>query len=152
MNAFLDGARREPNPGRIVWETERPAHNGRFGWLRVSQLGRVTVEAEREDHNRLVGGDRDGRLAFPRRRPSGRVVARRDGNTIVLETSGVRRVALLLSPDVFDLDRPITVIANGRTLMQRVVPRSTATLLTWAARDRDRSVLYAAELLLSLER
>ena len=53
---------------------------------------------------------------------------------------------LLLSPDQFDLNRPVTVIVNGRPVFDGRVPRDVRTLVAWAARDNDRTMLFAAEL------
>jgi hypothetical protein len=83
---------------------------------------------------------------FPRRKPSGRVDVVRRGNVVEASTEGVRAFTLLLSPSIFDFRRPITVIANGRTVHEGVVEPSVATLLKWAARDNDRTMLYAAEI------
>jgi hypothetical protein len=41
---------------------------------------------------------------------------------------------------------PVQVTVNGRGAFMGAVKRDTATLLTWAARDNDRSMLYGAEL------
>jgi hypothetical protein len=57
----------------------------------------------------------------------------------------VAAFTLLLSPDQFDLNRAVTVVVNGRTVFERVVQRDIRTLLKWAARDNDRTMLFAAE-------
>jgi hypothetical protein len=83
---------------------------------------------------------------FPRERPSGRVDLVREGNTVRARTSGVEAFTLLLSPDVFDFSKPVTVIANGKAVFERRIERSLVTLTKWAARDNDRTTLFAAEL------
>jgi len=62
----------------------------------------------------------------------------------------VAEFTLLISPDAFDLSQPIKVSANGRTVFEGRVEPSTATLLKWAARDNDRTMLYAAEINIKL--
>jgi hypothetical protein len=57
----------------------------------------------------------------------------------------VAAFTLLLSPDQFDLNRAVTVVVNGRTVFERVVQSDIRTLLKWAARDNDRTMLFAAE-------
>ena len=52
---------------------------------------------------------------------------------------------LLLSPDQFDLNRAVTVVVNGRTVFDGIVQKDVRTLLKWAARDNDRTMLFAAE-------
>jgi hypothetical protein len=83
---------------------------------------------------------------FRRPRSSGRVDLVRDGNTIRATTRGVAAFTLLISPDVFDLARPITVVVDGRIMFNGRVEKNLATLMKWAARDNDRTMLYAAEI------
>lgn len=78
--------------------------------------------------------------------PVGRVDIRREGNQFRAQTRGVAAFTLLLSPAVIDFARPITVIADGRTVFEGVVQKSVATLMKWAARDHDRTMLYAADI------
>lgn len=87
---------------------------------------------------------------FPTPPSAGRVDLVRDGNTITATTRGVAAFTLLLSPDVVDFARPITVVADGRTVFNGPVTKSVATLLTWAARDNDRTMLYGAALPITL--
>jgi predicted esterase len=87
---------------------------------------------------------------FPRRSPSGRVDLLRRGNTVEASTQGVRSFTLLLSPSIFDLRKPLHVVANGRTVFAGMVEPSVATLLKWAAADNDRTMLFAAELRIDL--
>jgi hypothetical protein len=83
---------------------------------------------------------------FPRRGGGGRVDLTRDGNLVRAVTRGVERFTLLLSPDVFDFSRPVTVVANGRTVFDARVEKSLETLVKWGAIDQDRTMLFAAEL------
>lgn len=83
---------------------------------------------------------------FPAPRASGRVDVVRDGNTIRANTRGVAAFTLLLSPDVIDFSRPVTVVADGTTVFDTRVEPSVDTLVTWAARDNDRTMLYGAAL------
>ena len=87
---------------------------------------------------------------FPREHESGRVDVERSGNGVRVRTRGVAAFTLLLSPDQFDLDRDVTVVANGRTVFNRQVRRDIRTLLEWAARDRDRTMLFGAALAITL--
>ena len=89
---------------------------------------------------------------FPRRKPSGRVDLVRRGNDVEVSTHGVRAFTLLLSPSIFNFDLPVKVIANGRVVFDRIVEPSVATLLKWAARDNDRTMVFGAELNIALDR
>ncbi len=78
--------------------------------------------------------------------PTGRVDLVRDGNTVRASARGVGAFTLLLSPDVFDFSRPITVVVDGKTQFEGIVKKNVETLMRWAARDNDRTMLYGAEL------
>lgn len=82
--------------------------------------------------------------------PSGRVDLVREGNTIRATTRGVGAFSLLLSPDAIDFAKPVVVIADGKTVFSGRVQRRLDTLLTWAARDNDRTMLYGAALPIAL--
>lgn len=114
----------------------------------------VDREGNRRRINVLFGPGPSGEsapvLAFPRPRPTGRVDLERRGNEVEAATSGVRRFTLLLSPRQFNLDEPVKVTANGRVVFEGMVPRSTQALMDWAIRDRDRTMLYLAELPIDL--
>jgi membrane-associated protease RseP (regulator of RpoE activity) len=83
---------------------------------------------------------------FEREKPSGRVDIVREGNTVRATTRGARAFTLLLSPDQVDFAKPVKVIANGRTVHEARVTASLATLTKWAAADNDRTMLFGAEL------
>jgi hypothetical protein len=82
---------------------------------------------------------------FPRPRPSGRVDLAKTGNVVRATTRGVAAFTLLLSSDAFDLARPITVETNGQVVFNALVQPAVGTLMKWAARDGDRTMLYSAE-------
>ena len=91
------------------------------------------------------------RPLFDRDEPSGRVDLMRHDNTVNASTHGVTAFTLLLSPDQFDFTRPITVVANGRTVFKGRVEKSVRTLVKWAAIDDDRTMLFGAELHIRVE-
>ncbi len=87
-----------------------------------------------------------GIVMFPHREAWGRVDLVRVGNTVNARADGVAAFRLLLSPDVFDFSQPVKVVVNGRVAFYGRVERSVATLVKWAARDNDRTMLFGAEL------
>ena len=87
---------------------------------------------------------------FAHRRPTGRVDVVRAGNTITANTRSVDTFTLLLSPEVFDFSKPVTVVANGTTVFAGRVSKSLQTLMKWAARDNDRTLLVGAEVTVKL--
>ncbi len=135
LEAFAEEHVRDPLPERLSWETEDPAAFGRFSWLVIDELS----------GDNLAGG------LFPHTRPSGRVVVDRRGNSIEVAVDGVRRYTLLLSPDEVEFDAPVKVTTNGAVSFEGKVERSVETLLEWAARDNDRTMLFGAELTIRVE-
>mgnify|MGYP000880665042 FL=1 len=83
---------------------------------------------------------------FTHSRPSGRVDLVRAGNVVTATTRHVAQFTLLISPDQFDLSAPIKVVVDGKAAFEGVVKPDLKTLLKWAAKDNDRTMLYAAEL------
>jgi PDZ domain len=76
---------------------------------------------------------------------SGRIDLQRAGNSIDATTRGIAELTLLLSPDQFDFSRPVKVTTNGHVAFEGMVENSVATLMKWAARDNDRTMLFGAE-------
>jgi hypothetical protein len=88
---------------------------------------------------------------FGRPKIPGRVDVVRSGNTVQATTKGVTGFTLLLSPDKFDFSQPVIVTANGREVFRARVQASRNTLMKWAARDNDRTMLYGAEIKIKLK-
>ena len=118
----------------------------------------IEVDLSRDGRpTHLTGAiDRDGEPTtiplFTYQHPHGRVDLVRTGNTVQATTRGVAAFTLLLSPDVFDFSKPVKVVADGKTVFDGTVKTSVETLLTWAARDNDRTMLYGAEVHVKLTR
>jgi hypothetical protein len=155
---FVASHPRDPHPDKLTWETANLEHN-RAHWLVIDQLGVQSDDAQSlPDLNLMRDPDeiiRPNARAFPlfsRPTRSGRVDLVRNGNTIQATTRGVAAFTLLLSPDIFDFNQPIKVVANGRTVLEGRVERSLKTLLKWAAKDNDRTMLYGAEVKIKLGR
>ena len=146
FEAFLSGHPRVAHPERVSWETERTDRYNRFRWLVIDRLGKRTSDVALPDVNEFSPQPAMRVPLFERDRPSGRVDAARIGNRFDVKTRGVQAFTLLLSPDVIDFDQPVQVTVNGRQAFGGPVKRDAATLLTWAARDNDRTMLYGAEL------
>jgi hypothetical protein len=113
----------------------------RAHWLVIDALGSTPGDAKD-----LPDLNLSGNLPVFRNGRSGRVDLVRNGNTVTVRSRGVKAFTLLLSPDQFDFDRSVTVVVNGRTAFDGRVEKSVDALTKWAARDNDRTMLFAAEL------
>jgi hypothetical protein len=68
----------------------------------------------------------------------------RSGNTVTATTRGTGGFTLLLSPDQFDFNKKVKVLANGKSVFDGKVQKDLRTLLKWAAEDNDRTMLFGA--------
>ena len=144
--AFVAAHPRPAYPEKISWETERSDRGNRYSWLIISALGTRSSDVALADVNTFSPGL--GRLyeLYDRKKASGRVDAVRKGNAFSLQTRGVREVTLLLHAEQVDFAKEVTVHVNGRPVFAGMVKPDVATVMKWAARDDDRTQLYAAEL------
>ncbi len=156
---FVTDHPRDPHPDKLTWETADVADHSRAHWLVIDQLGVQPDDAQSLiDLNIMRDPDVISATVPPNfalfRRPKrpGRVDLVRNGNTIQATTRGVAAFTLLLSPDKFDFNQPVKVVASGRTVFDGRLQRDLKTLIKWAARDNDRTMLYAAELKIKLAR
>jgi len=148
FETFVRDHPREPLPAKLTWEVTDRDLPGRAHWIVIDRLKSAAADTPLQpDLNVYSGaGANHGRELFGRSRPSGRVDAVRRGNAVELTTRGVAQLTVLVSPDAFDVSQPIRIVANGRTVADGPVTPSVATLLKWAARDNDRTMLFGAEL------
>ena len=149
FETFVRSHPREPVPATLTWEATDREVPSRAHWLVIDRVRAAAAGDTRmaRDLNEFSGaGPNQGKELFPRGRPAGRVDLTRRGNAVEMKTRGVAELTLLLSPDVFDFSQPLVVTANGRVVADRVVEPSVATLVKWAARDSDRTMLFGAEL------
>jgi hypothetical protein len=149
---FVTDHPRQPSPARLTWEVSELKYN-RAHWLVIDKLGRQSDDPRTlPDVNDYNASDVRVVPLFEHRLPSGRVDLARDGNAVDATTRGVSAYTLLVSPDAFDLSQPIRVTSNGKVVFDEMVQPSVATLMKWAARDNDRTMLYAAEIPIKLAR
>ena len=156
FETFVATHPRDPHPDQLTWETASLEHN-RAHWLVIDQFGVQSDDAPSlpdlnlmRDPDEIISPSARAFLLFSRPKRPGRVDLTRNGNTIQVTTRGVAAFTLLLSPDKFDFNQPIKVVANGRTVFDGRVERNLKTLLKWAAHDNDRTMLYGAELKIKL--
>jgi hypothetical protein len=149
---FVAAHPRNSSPDRLTWETSDLAHN-RAHWLVITKLGRQPDDKkDLPDVNEYSPIDVLSVPMFEHRARSGRVDLTKTGNTVDAVSRGVASFTLLISPDAFDLSQPIKVTANGQTVFDAKVEPSLATLMKWAAKDNDRTMLYSAEIGITLSK
>jgi len=112
----------------------------------VDRLGKRPSDVALKDINTYQPVPVMERTLFDHEKPSGRVDAARTANAFDVKTRGVQAFTLLLSPDAIDFSKPVRVTVNGKVAHDGIVKPDVATMLIWAARDQDRTMLYGAEL------
>jgi predicted esterase len=148
--AFLEAHPRQAHPESISWETERTDRYNRFRWLVIDKLGKRASDVALPDVNMFEPASGYRRPLYERPHPSGRADATRSANTFDIKSRGVQELTLLLSPDVIDFAKPVQVTVNGKSVHDAIVKPDALTMLKWAARDNDRTMLYGAELKISV--
>lgn len=133
---FVHQHPRAAYPQSLSWETQRVDRFNRNRWLIINEL---RADASRSSELTDLG-------FFRHTKRSGRVDIRRSGNTFDALVRDVASFTLLLSPDAIDFAKPVTVTVNGKPVFTGVAMKDPVTLMRWAARDNDRTALYAAEL------
>lgn len=115
---------RDPFPEVIRWVADRTDRYNRNLWLQLDELA-----AENQP---------------------GMIQVSREGNTFTVGAEAVNEFTLLLSPEEVDFSEAVRVNVNGTILFDGIIVQDSNTLLAWAQRDMDKSMLYTAELQLRI--
>lgn len=151
LERFLSLHPRNPFPDHLIWQTEDLRYS-RNHWIIMESLGETTHYSKQLQDENLVLIKGTTQFAFKRDSAWGLISARHEGNTIHVQTRGVKSYKLLLSPEQFDFTQPVTVYTNDLLSFQGRVEKDLATLLKWHMTDRDRTMLFAAELTIKTDK
>jgi dienelactone hydrolase len=140
--AWFGTRRRDPSPTRLTVVRDA-THLQPFGWIRIDATDRIAAFSDN-----LIDR-RDDAI-------KNRVYAKLDAeiigpNRIEVRTERVRRYSLFLNQDLIDLDKPVTVVTNGKIAYEGIVTPSLDILLREARRRRDRGTLFPVVLTLSVD-
>lgn len=108
---------RNPLPDRIVWRQDDVRHR-RFYWLALAEAqaaGRTEIRAERS------------------------------GQKIELASEKITEATIRLNDAMLDLDRPVTIVFNGRQVYRGQLQRTIATLARTLAERGDPASLFPSE-------
>ena len=112
---------RNPYPEKIVWKQDNGVLHGSFYWLSVPD-------------DLLQSG--------------GEIVVTRKGNTVYIEKNYSERLTIFLNDEMFDLDKPITVVCNGKNVFKGKVKRNLASLYNSLLQKDDPRYLFCASITL----
>jgi enterochelin esterase-like enzyme len=82
---------------------------------------------------------------FAHNRLSGKVNVSFAANRIDIESSRVGKLRVLIHPDMIRIDQPLTIRLNGKTVYNKIVKPDLEFLLRNFLENRDRKLLYVAE-------
>ncbi len=111
---------RDPLPDNVQWVTDSTDRFNRSHWVIIDELARDNAP--------------------------GMVKVFRDGNIINVDTASVASFTLLLSPEEIDFSRPVAIYINDSLRRSERLRQDRQTLLKWASTDKDKSMLFTAEL------
>lgn len=111
---------RDPLPDSINWVADRTDRYNRNLWIRIDELSE---------------GAEQGILEVSRQE-----------NTFNVVADDIDAFTLLLNPEEVDFDKSVTIVVNGTERYSELVPQKMETLLEWARKDLDRTMLFTAEL------
>jgi predicted esterase len=141
---FIKTHPRNPFPDQVFYATEKPDTFNRKFWVVINQIGKEKL-AEMDDINTIIIDNQTVSM-FSRRKPFGQIEVNKSGNTVQVSTQNVKNYSLLISPEHFDLQKPITVYTNNVLSFQGILPKDLRTLLKYNILDNDRAMLYSSEL------
>ena len=115
---------RNPVPDRVVWKQDDVLRSN-FYWLAL---------LEDQMH---VGSEG---------------VATRKGQTIEIEADGVEKLTLRLDDRLVNLDQPVQVTSDGKTIFEGILPRRIATLARLLEERGDPEMMFCAEVTVEVPR
>ncbi|TFF40659.1 hypothetical protein [Mucilaginibacter psychrotolerans] len=146
-NEFMKGLSRNPYQTNLYWETMQNSPYNAIHWLSIVADTALNAAAW---HQPFAVKDK---YYFERDQiwvsnliynplKSAAVKATYSDNVFTLQKSGVTEVELKISPNMIDLKKPVTVIANGIQVFKGMVTADKAYLLNEFSKSLDRAALW----------
>ena len=153
---FADLAKRKRNPfhHEIYWECDDVKY-GVCDWIEITGLDTLAKRASWHQNinfkvnkwivlgRKNIALVRDTLLnGFNYRKQSGAVKATYSNNKFIVETSDVKSFTLLISPEMVDLRRPVTVIVNGKLCSRQKIGYNKNFMLNQFKKTLDRKAVW----------
>ncbi|MDB5133115.1 MAG: hypothetical protein JWR02_2864 [Mucilaginibacter sp.] len=153
---FADLAKRKRDPFHpgIYWECDDVKY-GRCDWLQITALDtgakragwqtdinfKINKWVVMNKNKRYVSRDTliDG---FKYRKQSGAIKASFSNNVFTVETSDVKSFTILLSPEMVNMDKPVSVMVNGKLYYKQKVSYDKNYMLSDFENTADRSAIW----------
>ncbi|NVO08891.1 MAG: hypothetical protein HXX16_02920 [Bacteroidales bacterium] len=141
---FISRHIRNPFPDDIYYATEKPDTFGRKFWVVINKIGRAKNEYA-NDSIKIMFNNQSA-LIINHSKPFGQIEVTKIGNMVNVQTQNVKKYTLLISPDHFDLNKPITVYTDNLLSFDGLLTKDIRTLIKYNIMDNDRTMLYSSEL------
>ncbi len=153
---FDDLAKRTRNPfhSNAYWECDDVKY-GQCDWLKITDLDTTAKRAAWQNNINfqikkwIVLRDKDSAItrdtllqALKYRKRAGALKAAYRNNIFTIETSDIKSFSILLSPEMVDLRKPISVIVNGKLNSKQMFGYEKDFLLTNFKKTADRSAIW----------
>jgi len=152
--ADLDNRKRNPFKNTIYWECDDLKY-GECDWMKITALDTTHTPATWQQNitfpikkwivldKKNVPHEVDTLVtAFNYRHRSGAVKATYENNVFTVETSDVRSFRLLLSPEMVDMSKPVSVIVNGKLYSKQQVKYNKEFMVDNFKNTLDRSAIW----------
>ena len=118
IEKFKQDNPRNALPERVQWVADRTDKFNRNLWVQIDSMSQTP----------------------------GLLEVNRNGNEFRVLARGVSEFTLLLNPEEVNFSQAIQVYVNSENIFDEIVVQDKQTLLHWASKDLDRSMLFTAEL------
>ena len=118
IEQFKQDNPRNALPERVQWVADRTDKFNRNLWVQIDSMSQTP----------------------------GLLEVNRNGNEFHVLARGVSEFTLLLNPEEVNFSQAIQVYVNSGNIFDEIVAQDKQTLLHWASKDLDRSMLFTAEL------
>ena len=150
----LSKRKRDPFHPKIFWECDDVKY-GRCDWLQITALDTTAKRAAWDKNINfdikkwIVLGKKDTAIirdtllrAYKYSKKSGAIKATFKNNVFDVETSDVKSFSILLSPEMVDLSKPISVLVNGKLYRKQMVTYNKDFMLADFRANADRAAIW----------
>jgi predicted esterase len=153
---FDDLVKRKRNPfhPKVYWECDDVKY-GRCDWIVINQLDTLAARADWQKNinfkitkwivldNKSKAHVRDTALtAFKFSKRSGAIEANYNNNTFTVQVSDIKSFSILISPEMVNLNKPVTIIVNGKLYSKTKVDYNKNYMIAGFNETADRSAIW----------
>lgn len=133
---------RNPFPKHIEWETDN-VKNGRAYWLEITQLDTLQDKADWQKAYNPPPIEISGKEIKYNFNPhrSGAIKGTWHDNIISVQQSGIKSFNIYVSPEMVDLNKPLTISVNGHDVWKGKVSMDKKTIVDEFIKTKDRDLI-----------